>query len=105
MCRPAKKRGKDLEGLIIFCQRHLEKSERGKRSKSMSPADIPWWGWIVLTPVLWKLQLVVSAYSDKNIPANKHPTFFWIVRIVLIGGMVLSFLVGIVRFVRWAWYF
>jgi hypothetical protein len=46
----------------------------------MSPADIPCWGWIVLTPVLWILQLVVSAYSDKNIPANKHPTFFWIVR-------------------------
>jgi hypothetical protein len=70
----------------------------------MSPADIPWWVWIVLTPVLWILQLIVSAYSDKSIRANKHTTFFWIVRIALIAGMALSFLMGIVRFVRWAWY-
>jgi hypothetical protein len=70
----------------------------------MSPVDIPWWGWFALTPALWILQLIVSAYSDKSIPANKHPTFFWIVRIALIVGMVLSFLVGIIRFAKWVWY-
>jgi len=69
----------------------------------MSASILPWWAWILLAAFLWFLQLVVSSGSDKRIPANRHTTFWWTVRAVMIVGMVLSVLIGMIQFAKWAW--
>ena len=58
----------------------------------------------MLAAVLWVLQLIVSAFSDSDIPENKNASFWGFVRFVLLVGMFLCLGIGIVRFVKWAWY-
>jgi hypothetical protein len=61
------------------------------------PASIPWWGWILLAVVLWYVQLMMGIYTDSgSIRA-------WVIRIALIAGMVISALIGVIRFVKWIW--
>jgi hypothetical protein len=67
------------------------------------PADLSWWAWILLAAGLWFLQLLISALTDDSDRENKHTTFFWGIRAALIVGMVLSALVGVIRFVKWVW--
>jgi hypothetical protein len=69
----------------------------------VGPADLSWWVWILLAVALWLLQLVTSAFSDETIRENKHTSFFWTVRAALIFAMVVSALVGVIRFVKWVW--
>ena len=65
---------------------------------------IPSWLFLFIgTGALWLSQLVVSAYSDSNNPANKSPGFWFAVRVVLVTGMSLCFIAGIVRFIKWVW--
>jgi hypothetical protein len=63
----------------------------------MSPSLLHWWGWLIVAAILYIAQLVQSSYTDKG------GTLAWLVRILMIGGMVISFLLAIVRFVKWAW--
>ena len=69
----------------------------------MNPQNLPWWGWILLAVAFWFLQLIVSASADKSISTNEHTEFFWFVRAALIVGMLLSAMIGIIRFVKWVW--
>jgi hypothetical protein len=66
-------------------------------------ADLSWWVWILLAAALWLLQLIISAVSDETIRENKHKSFFGTVRTALIAAMVVSALVGVIRFVKWVW--
>jgi hypothetical protein len=69
----------------------------------MGLTDLSWWVWILLTAALWFLQLIISVVSDETIRENKHTSFFWTVRAALIAAMVVSALVGVIRFVKWVW--
>jgi hypothetical protein len=69
----------------------------------LSLADLSWWVWILLAAALWLLQLIISAFSDETIRENKHTSFFWTVRAAMIVAMVVSALVGVIRFVKWVW--
>jgi hypothetical protein len=61
------------------------------------PASISWWGWLLIAIACWYFQLVMSIRTDKG---GKGA---WTIRIALITGMVLSSLIGVVRFVKWVW--
>ncbi len=60
-------------------------------------ANIPWWGWLLIASACWYFQLVMSIRTDGG---GKGA---WTIRILLIAGMALSFLIGVLRFVRWIW--
>lgn len=57
----------------------------------MSPTLLPWWGWLVTAAVLW----LAVQFTDEDDS--------WLVRGALVVGMVLSALIGIIRFVKWIW--
>jgi len=57
----------------------------------------------VAAGVLWLAQMLVSGYSDSTVQANKAARFWSGVRVLLVICMILFFLAGIVRFVRWVW--
>jgi hypothetical protein len=61
-------------------------------------ANIPWWGWLLIAAVCWYLQLVMSIRTDDGGKAA------WTIRILFITGMAFSVLVGMIRFVKWAWH-
>jgi hypothetical protein len=66
-----------------------ETSCRG--SAIVNPAALPWWGWVLLSGVLW----LAYQFTDEN--SN------WLIRTALVVGFFLSALIGIIRFVKWAW--
>jgi hypothetical protein len=68
-----------------------------------SPADLSWWAWILLAAVLWFLQLLISGLTDETIRQNKQTNVFWGIRATLLVGVVVSALVGVIRFVKWVW--
>jgi len=70
----------------------------------MNVAVIPWWAWIAISGVLWFFRLVASAYSDRSVPENKRTSEWGLARAVLIIGMLLAFVVGIIRLVKSVWY-
>ena len=61
------------------------------------PASIPWWGWLLIATVCWFVQLILSIRTDNGSAGA------WIVRIAFIAGLVLSVLIGVIRFVKWVW--
>ena len=64
-------------------------------------SSLQWWVWILIAAVLWFVQLVISGLADETIRENKHTSFFRMARAALIFGMVVSALVGVIRFVKW----
>ncbi len=60
-------------------------------------ASIPWWGWLLIAVACWFFQLIMSIRTDDGSKGA------WVIRIAFITGMVLSFLIGVIRFVRWVW--
>ena len=69
----------------------------------MSPSDLQWWGWIVLSALLWIIGRFASAEADESIPINVHTTFWWIVHALVTIGSILSTLIGVIRFIKWVW--
>lgn len=63
----------------------------------MNPSALPWWGWFLVALACWYFQLIAGIYTDKGTLKA------WIFRIALIAGMVLSAILAIVRFIKWAW--
>jgi hypothetical protein len=61
------------------------------------PASIPWWVWLFIAAVCWFIQLMMSIRTDNGSVGA------WIIRIAFIVGMVLSALIGVIRFVKWVW--
>jgi hypothetical protein len=57
----------------------------------MSPGLLPWWGWLVAAVFLW----LIALFTDED----KH--FF--LRMLLVIGIILSALIGVIRFVKWVW--
>jgi predicted transporter len=64
---------------------------------------LSWWAWILVAAGLWFLQLVISGLADETIRENKHTNFFGMIRAALIFGMVVSALIGVIRFVKRVW--
>jgi hypothetical protein len=60
-------------------------------------ASIPWWGWLVICVVCYFVQLNLSIGEDLG---SRIQAKF---RIVFIAGFVLSFLICVIRFVKWVW--
>jgi len=60
-------------------------------------ASIPWWGWLLIAVACWFIQLMMSVRTDSGSKGA------WVIRSAFIAGMVLSFLIGVIRFVKWAW--
>ena len=61
------------------------------------PASIAWWGWLLIAGVCWYVTMMMSVWTDKGgIGA-------WIIRIAFGIAMVLSVLIGLIRFAKWAW--
>jgi len=61
-------------------------------SSSIGASSLPWWGWFILAFILWIAQFFAEGKKEFG---------FW--RIMLIVAMILSFLTGLIRFVRWVW--
>ena len=57
----------------------------------MSPASLPWWGWIAAAFVLWLAVLFTDADRSRFL------------RPALVAGMVIAALIGAIRFVKWVW--
>jgi hypothetical protein len=55
----------------------------------MNPAALPWLGWLLVAIACWLLQLFASAYTYKD-RLSRNTTPAWIVRGILIAGMVVS---------------
>ena len=53
---------------------------------------IPWWGWLLITVVLWLFLLLI--YEQKTART---------IRILLMMALGLSALMTAIRFVKWAW--
>ncbi len=76
----------------------------------ISPADLPWWGWLLGSAfvagigyvVLLLFDVLYSASTGKAIRINDASAR------VIIGVFGLSalflFLIGLIRFVKWVWY-
>ena len=64
------------------------------------PANIPWWGWLLIAVACWFLQLIMSVRTYDTFEGSKGA---WVIRIAFIAGMVLSVLIGVIRFVKWVW--
>lgn len=60
-------------------------------------ASIPWWGWLLIAGLSWFIQLMMSVWTDKGGAGA------WIIRVAFIAATVLSFLIGVIRFVKWVW--
>ena len=61
------------------------------------PANMPWWGWLLMAVGCWLVQLIMSIRTDDGSKGA------WVIRFVFIAGMVLSALIGAIRFVKWVW--
>jgi hypothetical protein len=61
------------------------------------PANIPWWAWLIIAVGCWFFQLIMSIRTDDGSKGA------WLIRIAFIAGMVLSFLICVIRFVKWVW--
>lgn len=60
-------------------------------------ASVGWWAWVLIAFMCWFIQLMMSVWTDKG------GFGAWTVRIAFIAGMVMSFLLGAIRFAKWAW--
>jgi|GEM_PF-6403763 hypothetical protein len=61
----------------------------------MSPADFPWWSWILGGMIGVVLGFWINIKVDK-VPAE---TF----GLILAASGCISILIGIIRFVKWVW--
>lgn len=61
------------------------------------PANLPWWGWLLIAAGCWFLQLIMSIRTDGGSKGA------WAIRFVFIAGMVLCALIGAIRFAKWVW--
>jgi hypothetical protein len=72
----------------------------------MSPADLPWWGWMLCAAGAALLARVsfTNAWSSllvsQNIQTSQRSYFVGVV--VSIAAAILG-IVGLVRFVKWIW--
>jgi hypothetical protein len=66
------------------------RAEAGTIRDKVSPAILPWWGWMVAAVVLW----LIGFFIDEK-RGFSH--------VVLFVGMVLFALIGVIRFVKWVW--
>jgi phosphoglycerol transferase MdoB-like AlkP superfamily enzyme len=90
----------------------------------MSPSDLPFWGWLLLGGALLVFMVLISALNEWltiiEIPGCStvvfewlppiHPTLYGRVRsiikwlaLVMLFLAAVTFVIGIIRFVRWAW--
>ncbi len=61
------------------------------------PANIAWWGWLLIAGVCWYVTMMMSVWTYKG------GIWPWIIRVAFGLGMVLSLLIGVVRLVKWVW--
>ena len=77
---------------------------RGRTSKGvllsvMSPSDLPWWIWLLGAGGLGFLCLLIKAHS-----AKKDLEGFELIAVGVLGlAGVISFAIGLIRFVKWVW--
>jgi hypothetical protein len=60
------------------------------------PASISWWGWLLIAVLCWYVQLMMSLWTEKG------GVGAWTIRALFLAGMVLSLLLGVFRFGKWA---
>jgi hypothetical protein len=58
------------------------------------PASIPWWGWLLVAAVCWFIQKIMRIRTDEESIGARA------IRIALLAGMMLSALIGVIRFFR-----
>lgn len=62
----------------------------------MSPADLPWWGWLLSGAVSAVIGAAIMAGTDDDVFGT---VLAWV--FIFFGGL-LGF-VGLIRFVKWVW--
>jgi hypothetical protein len=70
-----------------------------------SPSDFEWWGWLLIAVgcavAMWVLGAIGNSFDQK---LQKFPAYiFFIGAVVGAIGCIGSFLLALVRFVKWAW--
>lgn len=71
----------------------------------MSPADLPWWGWMLCAIGAFVVSFfsVIYASSESNTPGKSGGGFAYILAVVFGLATVGTGLIGIIRFVKWVW--
>ena len=66
----------------------------------MSPSDIPWWGWLLCSIGAGLVALLIALVSS----TREKKFYFSIVMYYVFGiSAVVCGIIGIIRFVKWAW--
>ena len=60
--------------------------------------SIPWWGWLLMAAVFWYATMMMGVWTYKG------GVGAWIIRIAFGVAMVISLLIAVIRFVKWAWH-
>lgn len=67
----------------------------------MSPSDLPWWGWILVSAATLFPALALAWWANRRV--SKATTIALIITFLMFLAPGLAALVGTVRFVKWIW--
>lgn len=67
-----------------------------------NPSDIPWWGWLILAVIPGAISFGGATLIHDTTDESTE-VVGWILMIVSGIAALLSFVIGIVRLVKWAW--
>jgi hypothetical protein len=69
----------------------------------LSPSALPWWGWLICALFAAIVgYVIVLIFQDLSTEKKDYSPVMGIVWIIWIAG-AFALLVGLVRFVKWAW--
>ena len=73
----------------------------------MSASFLPWWGWILIAVILYVIGLIGYVFYDAEHYDKSSPTILgtilktlWLAPWAL---MVISAIIGVIRFIKWVW--
>jgi hypothetical protein len=71
----------------------------------MNPSDLPWWGWLLCAGLLLFaafISFLLGWNADAATEWNRGHRRLLLAAVLCVAGL-LSGLLGVVRFVKWAW--
>ncbi len=70
----------------------------GMLPASMTPADLPWWGWLLCAVGAGVLGAALTSLANKE-----NGCLATVIRNLAFIGALILFVIGIIRFIKWVW--